>query len=130
MGLTRLEVLGIVAVEVVDIMTYSKELMGASTALLILSVLAKEASYGYEIIKRINAEADGMFTWQEGTVYPVLHKLEKEGKVRAQWQQSDTGRNRKYYYITANGRKTLEKGTGEWNVFHTMLLNLGEAHHG
>ena len=55
-------------------MKAQKELVGASTGLLILSVLAKEASYGYQIIKRMNDEAGGLFTWQEGTVYPILHK--------------------------------------------------------
>jgi DNA-binding PadR family transcriptional regulator len=109
---------------------YTKELMGASTALLILSVLAREANYGYEIIKRINAEADGAFTWQEGTVYPVLHKLEKEGKVRAQWQQSDSGRQRKYYYITATGRGALESGKQEWTFFHALLFKPREAQNG
>ena len=111
-------------------MNPSKELMGASTSLLVLSVLAREANYGYEIIRRINAEADGLFTWQEGTIYPILHKLEHEGKVRAQWQDADTGRRRKYYYITAQGRTALEAGTKEWTSIHGMLAKLGEADHG
>jgi len=108
----------------------SKELIGASTNLLILSVLARDASYGYQIIKKINAEAGGLFTWQEGTIYPILHKLEQEGKVRAQWQDADTGRRRKYYYITAQGRTALESGTKEWTTLHGMLLKLGEANNG
>lgn len=101
-----------------------KELIGASTHLLILSVLARNASYGYEIIKHINDEADGFFTWQEGTVYPLLHKLEKDGLVRTQWQQADTGRKRKYYYITAAGREALESGAREWTLFHGMVTRL------
>jgi len=108
-------------------MKAQKELVGASTGLLILSVLAKEASYGYQIIKHINDEAEGLFVWQEGTVYPVLHKLEKEKLVRAQWQQADTGRERKYYYITAKGRDALKAGTKEWNAFHAMMVRLKEA---
>ena len=111
-------------------MNPSKELIGASTSLLVLSVLAREASYGYQIIKHINAEADGMFTWQEGTIYPILHKLEHEGKVRAQWQDADTGRRRKYYYITAQGRAALKTGAKEWSTLHAMLLKLGEAKNG
>ena len=111
-------------------MNPSKELIGASTSLLVLSVLAREPNYGYEIIRRLNAEADGLFTWQEGTIYPILHKLEQEKKVRAQWQEADTGRRRKYYYITANGRGALESGTQEWNSLHGMLLKLGEAKNG
>lgn len=106
-----------------------KELIGASTNVLVLSVLAKEASYGYEIIKRINAEAEGAFVWQEGTIYPVLHKLEQEGFVRTQWQEADTGRQRKYYYITAKGRTALSRQRETWFLFHRMVTQLaGDGH--
>lgn len=111
-------------------MKHTKELVGASTSVLVLSVLAKEASYGYQIIKRINDAADGLFVWQEGTVYPVLHKLEQDGYIRAQWQQADTGRERKYYYITAKGRAALAEGKRQWDDFHQLVLQLGEAFHG
>ena len=108
----------------------NKELVGASTGLLVLGVLAESASYGYEIVKRLNTEADGIFKWQEGTVYPVLHKLEKDKLVRTQWQEADTGRRRKYYYITAKGRDGLTERTKEWSAVHKMVLRLSEADHG
>ncbi len=98
-------------------MAPNKELIGASTRLLILSVLAREANYGYALIRAINKEGEGLFVWQEGTVYPILHKLEKEKLVRAQWQEADTGRKRKYYYITAGGRAALTTGTEDWVGF-------------
>ncbi|HUW59395.1 MAG TPA: PadR family transcriptional regulator [Candidatus Bathyarchaeia archaeon] len=105
-----------------------KELLGASTSLLILSVLAKEASYGYKIIKRMNDEAGGRFIWQEGTVYPLLHKLEKDGLVRAQWQHAETGRKRKYYYITARGRVVLSKQKETWATFSAVMTRvMGES---
>ncbi len=108
----------------------NKELVGASTGLLVLGVLAESASYGYEIVKRLNTEADGVFLWQEGTVYPVLHKLEKDKLVRAQWQQADNGRRRKYYYITAKGRAALAERTEEWSAVHKMVLRLADVDHG
>ncbi len=108
----------------------NKELVGASTGLLVLGVLSESASYGYEIVKRLNSEADGIFRWQEGTVYPVLHKLEKDKLVRAQWQQADSGRRRKYYYITAEGRAALTERTKEWSAVHEMVLRLAEVDHG
>lgn len=111
-------------------MDLGKELTGASTGLLVLSVLAAEASYGYQIIKRLNDTGEGHFTWQEGTVYPILHKLEKEGYVRAQWQQADTGRKRRYYYITASGRGALASGTEQWNAYHGMIARLREQANG
>lgn len=103
-----------------------KELIGASTRILVLSVLARAASYGYDIIKRINQDADGVFTWQEGTVYPLLHKLEQDGLVRAEWQLSDTGKSRKYYHITPAGLAALEDGTREWMRFHGIITRLTE----
>jgi len=107
-----------------------KELVGASTGLLVLGMLAERASYGYEIVRRLNREAEGLFVWQEGTLYPVLHKLEKDELVRAQWQQADTGRRRKYYYITAKGRDALAERTQEWMAFNQMVLRLGETGNG
>ncbi len=104
-----------------------KELVGASTGILVLSVLAKEANYGYRIIQAINEEANGLFEWQEGTIYPVLHKLEKEDLVRAQWQQADTGRRRKYYYITAKGRDALAEGARQWEGFNQVVMRLSEG---
>lgn len=111
-------------------MKLDKELAGASTSILVLSVLAREASYGYQIIRRLNDAADGLFTWQEGTVYPILHKLEKDDCVRAQWQEADTGRRRKYYYITAKGREALEDGSRQWIEYHRMIVRLTEATNG
>ena len=107
-----------------------KELMGASTAILILSVLATEPSYGYQVVKRINDESRGLFTWQEGTIYPALHRLEKSKLVRAQWQDADSGRRRKYYYITAAGRQALAAGTAQWKGFHDLVTRLTGAAHG
>lgn len=108
-------------------MKLDKELMGASTALLVLSVLAREASYGYRIIQSVNKEAGGLFVWQEGTLYPILHRLEKDGLVRAQWQEADTGRRRKYYYVTAKGRESLTEGVEQWNQWHATLMKLAEV---
>jgi len=107
-------------------MKFDKELIGASTRILVLTVLAREANYGYQIIKRVNDEADGLFVWQEGTVYPVLHKLEKDGLVRTQWQEAETGRRRKYYYITAKGRDALTEGSRQWDAFHSVVMKLAE----
>lgn len=108
----------------------SKELMGASTGLLVLSVIAREADYGYSIVRRINEESEGLFAWHEGTVYPVLHKLEKEGLLRTEWQESSSGRRRKYYRITQAGRKALAKRRSEWAGVNEMILSFGEATNG
>jgi len=108
-------------------MKINKELVGASTALLVLGVVAKSPSYGYQIVKRINSEAEALFNWQEGTVYPVLHKLEKDGFIRSQWQTADTGRRRKYYYITKQGREAITDYSHQWNEFHSLVVRLTEV---
>lgn len=111
-------------------MKLQKELMGASTAVIILGILSKSPSYGYQIVKYANDEAGDLFIWQEGTIYPVLHKLEKDGFVRAQWEESEKGRKRKYYYITAKGRELLAKGAKEWEGFYNVILKFAEAPNG
>jgi len=106
-----------------------KELVGASTSLLVLGILAKSASYGYEIVRRVNDEAEGLFEWQEGTIYPLLHKLEKERLVRTQWQDAETGRRRKYYYITAAGLESLAGQAEKWEAFHALVNRVVEVAH-
>ena len=108
-------------------MRSDKELMGASTSLLLLGLLSERASYGYELVQRLSAQPGNVFEWQEGTVYPVLHRLEKEECVRAQWQDADasaTGRRRKYYYITAKGRAALAEQTAKWRAFDALVAQV------
>lgn len=108
----------------------NKELMGASTAVLILGILAKSPSYGYEIVKRANDESEDLFVWQEGTIYPVLHKLEKDGLVHSRWEESESGRKRKYYYITFRGRERLRESALAWKGFYRVVLKLAETPNG
>ncbi len=108
-------------------MQASKEIIGASTSLLILGLLAAESSYGYALVRRLNEAAGGLFEWQEGTVYPLLHKLEKQEQIRARWQETEAGRRRKYYFITAKGRRALSNETEQWSAFHVLILKLQEA---
>ncbi|MBT4482669.1 MAG: PadR family transcriptional regulator [Candidatus Latescibacteria bacterium] len=108
-------------------MNINKELVGASSALLVLKVLARKPDYGYEIVKKVNEAADNFYTWQEGTIYPLLRKLEKEGLLRSQWESAGNKRRRKYYYITAKGRETITEGTREWNGFYQLIMRIAEV---
>jgi PadR family transcriptional regulator, regulatory protein PadR len=107
----------------------NKELVGASTGVLILGVLKRGPSYGYEILRQINEQAGGAFTWQEGTVYPVLHKLEKDELIRSRWQDSPEGRRRKYYLLTAAGREALREGSRQWELFHELVVRFAGVSH-
>ena len=108
-------------------MKINKELVGASTGILILQVLAVKPNYGYEIVRCVNEAADNFYTWQEGTIYPVLRKLEKQGFLRSQWETADSGRQRKYYYITARGREAITEGTAEWKGFYQIIMRIAEV---
>ena len=110
-------------------MAGSKEMMGAATGLLVLGILSRGPNYGYEIVRTVNDEAQGLLVWQEGTLYPVLHKLEKQGLVRAQWQEADSGRERKYYYISAAGRAALRQDVRQWHAVNDLILRLAGARH-
>ena len=107
-----------------------KELIGATTKLLVLGVLSKSANYGYKIVKQLNREAEDLFEWREGTIYPVLHKLEKEGMIISEWQVAPNGRRRKYYAITKDGSKALAKQSKEWSAFHRLVSRIAPAFSG
>ena len=102
----------------------SKELVAASTVPLVLSVLTTGESYGYELIQRVRALSGGEIEWTEGMLYPVLHWMQKEGLIEAEWRAADTGRQRKYYRLREAGRKALTEEQQQWMTVHTTLTQL------
>jgi PadR family transcriptional regulator PadR len=102
----------------------SKELVSASSKPLVLSILSEGESYGYAIIQQVRALSDEKITWTDGMLYPVLHRLEDEGLIRSNWRESPEGRERKYYRITPDGRRTLEQEKEKWMTVHQTLARL------
>ena len=98
-------------------MKADKNLLSGSTTLLVLSLLSTGDKYGYEMIAELDERSDHTFTLKEGTLYPILHGLEKEGAVKSYTKEADTGRTRKYYRITRKGLKALEEQKKEWVAF-------------
>ncbi len=96
---------------------------------LVLSILDEEESYGYTIIQRVRELSDGEVAWTDGMLYPVLHRLEAQGLVRSRWQVSEAGRKRKYYALTASGRRALAEQKEQWHVVHAVLARLWEGNH-
>lgn len=92
----------------------SKELTGASTIPIILSVLSKGENYGYAIIKQVADFSGGKLDWSEPMLYPVLHRMDKQGLINAEWRVLENGRKRKYYSITEAGREALQNKKEEW----------------
>lgn len=99
-----------------------KSLMAGSTTLLVLALLREGDQYGYQMISRLAERSDQTFQLREGTLYPILHGLEREKCVTSYLKQADTGRERKYYHITPKGLERLEEKTQEWMMF-TQKVN-------
>ena len=102
----------------------TKELMAASSRPLVLSILSEKESYGYEIIRRVKELSGGEIEWTEGMLYPVLHRLEREGLIKGRWVVADTGRKRKYYQVSAVGKKRLKTERQQWETVDGMLRHL------
>ena len=95
-------------------MKIDKSLMTGSTPLLVLSLLAREEMYGYQMITELARRSDHTFELKEGTLYPILHTLEADRLVTVREKEAETGRVRKYYRITRKGLKALEEKKEEW----------------
>lgn len=122
--LTYLVTLGIICIDILGIggmlMAVDKGYMSGSSQLLVLNVLNEKPCYGYELIKTLKYRSNDVFDMQEGTLYPILHKLEKEELVCSS-KQEVSGRTRKVYSITDKGMKVLEKEKEEWKQFSTAV---------
>lgn len=102
-------------------MKIEKSLMSGSTPMLILSLLRERDMYGYEMVTQLQKRSDDTFRLKEGTLYPILHTMEKNGWVRAYTSQTPSGRERKYYRLTAEGRVQLQLKETEWKVFSEKI---------
>lgn len=102
----------------------SKELVAASSKPLVLSILAKGESYGYEIIQKVHLLSNQKLQWTDGMLYPVLHRLERSGFVKSRWGRSESGRRRRYYRITSEGQKVLAKELEHWHAVNSTIVSV------
>lgn len=102
-------------------MNIKKELSKGSSSLLVLSVLESKDMYGYQIIKEIELRSEKVFSFKEGTLYPILHSFENNGYVKSYWDESEQGRKRKYYKITKKGLKVLQDSKDEWSAYSAAV---------
>lgn len=105
-------------------MDINKDLVAASATPLVLAILAERESYGYAILKRVSELSGGSLAWSEGMLYPVLHRLERLGYIAGRWQQAETGRQRKVYRITTQGRTQLAAERKQWQAVDEALRNI------
>jgi PadR family transcriptional regulator, regulatory protein PadR len=85
----------------------------------VLALLAEEERYGFDLVRALS-EADGMVT-SEGTIYPLLSRLRRDGLVESTWQESPSGPPRRYYRLTEGGRAALEGFKREWDRFRDAV---------
>ncbi len=103
-----------------------------TTTVVLLRLLedAGQPMHGYEIIRRLEARSDGTFQFKEGLIYPALHRMEQDGLLKSAWQETETQRRRKVYWVTEQGRRELERELRRWQDFREsldQLLGLVEA---
>ena len=99
-------------------MSVDKTLLSGSTSLLILKLLSQGDMYGYQMIEELSRRSNDTFQMKEGTLYPILHTLEKEKYLSSYQQEAPTGRQRKYYKLTRKGAQLLSEKRVEWEAFH------------
>jgi PadR family transcriptional regulator PadR len=111
----------------IKLMKLSKKTLDGNMETLLLAQLSEGPSYGYQMVQDLNAKAPGVLKTGEGTIYPVLHRLEERELIQSAWRAGETGRQRRYYRITPRGKKALSENRLQWaalkSVMSTVLGN-------
>jgi PadR family transcriptional regulator, regulatory protein PadR len=97
------------------------DLVQGTLDLLILKTISLEPQHGWAIAKRIQQISNEVLQVQQGSLYPALHRLEQQGWIRAKWAESDSGRQAKFYSLTAAGRAQLEREKESWSRLSTAI---------
>jgi len=108
-------------------MEINKDLIAASSTRLVLAILAEGDSYGYAILQRVREASGGRIEWTDGMLYPLLHRLERLGHVKARWKVAESGRRRKYYRVTSQGRAQLAEERRQWQAVDATLRSVWQA---
>jgi PadR family transcriptional regulator, regulatory protein PadR len=108
-------------------MNYGRELLKGNTDSLLLCLISREPTYGYQIVKELEARSNGYFRFKEGTLYPALHRLEREGLIEGKWQILPNGQQRRYYYMTERGQQVLAARLATWQDFSTAVKAVTQA---
>ena len=106
-------------------MRIERELMRGAGPVAVLKLLESGAKYGYELVEQLTAETNGVLEVGQSTLYPLLYNLESQGLIKPQWQQADSGRQRKYYSLIGKGKKRLSRDSKQWQAVSEAMLRLG-----
>ena len=100
-------------------MKFERELLKGIAPVVVLEILSRGRMYGYELGDAIDQRSDNILNLGRGTLYPLLYNLEAKGLVQADWQESESGRRRRYYEITSRGREKLANQKEQWKQLQT-----------
>ena len=106
-------------------MRVERELMRGAGPVAVLKLLESGTKYGYELVDVLARSSGGVLAMGQSTLYPLLYNLEAQGLVRAQWREASTGRDRKYYSLTAKGKRRLANDTKQWQAVVGAMGALG-----
>jgi len=109
-----------------EIERWSKEIKRGAASLAIVAVLDEQTAYGYEIVKTLGERAS-FLQLEQGTVYPLLRRLEKRKLLASEWNYDDPTKPKKYYNLTADGKMALQMMTETWSVLSDELRRLLEG---
>jgi transcriptional regulator len=107
-------------------LTVDRELKKGNAELMILALLEDKARHGYEIGKLIAERSEGIVRFHVASLYPLLYRLERRGWVKGEWEPAG-GRRRRFYRLTANGRKTLANQRARWREFSGAMNRIVEV---
>ena len=102
-------------------MEIDTQFLKGSVSLLLLNLLSRGEMYGYEIMQEASRRSAHAFEFKEGTLYPALHQLEKKGEIKSAWRTAENGRERKYYALTAKGKKTAREYEKRWQHLKSAI---------
>jgi len=107
---------------------YDREFLTGTVGVLLLSLLNEREMYGYELLREAERRSSNAFLLKEGTLYPALHQMERSGLLKARWRNSEAGRARKYYSLTAKGRRQAQSKRQQWlQISAAMRSILGDG---
>ncbi|MEM0967284.1 MAG: helix-turn-helix transcriptional regulator [Verrucomicrobiota bacterium] len=102
----------------------SKKALDGNVETLLMAILEKGPSYGYKIVQELNDLAPHHLKMGEGTVYPVLHRLEERKLIKPEWKAGETGRQRKYYSLTTSGERAFAANREEWAALTKVMSSI------
>lgn len=106
---------------------YERQLKKGVLEMIVLQLLSKKKMYGYQLIMDMKELSQEMFTLREGTLYPILYRLQDDGLVTSQWTEAKgKEQSRKYYYITDDGKKALKELQVLWSLFSKTVSSIME----